>query len=231
MDQTTEALIRQDNALKSLNASSQRQQKAAALNARINATVNQVGGKSAEASARVFESAGPTKFESAEIDRAAAAYAAFEARVKQGTLEMRKAEAAAAGEASEIARLRAVLDPTTAAKRHMAEETRKLYGWLKSGKVTMDEYRASVKLLKGDLDRTAQAQKVMATTGAKGGGGIASGLDSRGRPSLLGLKPYELQNLSFQINDIFTQLASGTSLTQTLAQQGGQIFQLFPKFG
>jgi hypothetical protein len=38
-----------------------------------------------------------------------------------------------------------------------------------------------------------------------------------------------LQNLSYQINDVFTQLASGTSITQTLSQQGGQIFQLFQK--
>jgi hypothetical protein len=48
-----------------------------------------------------------------------------------------------------------------------------------------------------------------------------------GKPGFLGLRPYELQNLSFQINDIITQLGSGASLTQALAQQGGQIFQLF----
>lgn len=48
-----------------------------------------------------------------------------------------------------------------------------------------------------------------------------------GKPGFLGLRPYELQNLSFQINDIITQLGSGASLSQTLAQQGGQIFQLF----
>jgi hypothetical protein len=57
------------------------------------------------------------------------------------------------------------------------------------------------------------------------------GIDSRGRPSLFGLKPYELQNLSFQVNDIITQLASGTSLSQTLAQQSGQLIQIFPRVG
>lgn len=45
----------------------------------------------------------------------------------------------------------------------------------------------------------------------------------------LGLRPYELTNLSYQINDVFTQIASGTSVTQTLAQQGGQIVQIFPR--
>lgn len=46
---------------------------------------------------------------------------------------------------------------------------------------------------------------------------------------LFGLRPYELQNLSYQVNDVITQLSSGTSLSQTLAQQGGQIFQLFQR--
>jgi hypothetical protein len=44
-----------------------------------------------------------------------------------------------------------------------------------------------------------------------------------------GLRPYELTNLGYQINDVVTQLASGTSLAQTMAQQGGQILQLFPR--
>lgn len=43
----------------------------------------------------------------------------------------------------------------------------------------------------------------------------------------LGLKPYELQNLSYQLNDIFTQIKSGTSISQTFSQQGGQILQLW----
>lgn len=44
---------------------------------------------------------------------------------------------------------------------------------------------------------------------------------------LFGLSPYAIQNLGFQINDVLTQLASGTSVTQTLAQQGGQFLQVF----
>lgn len=45
----------------------------------------------------------------------------------------------------------------------------------------------------------------------------------------LGLRPYELQNLSYQINDLVTQVASGTPVMQAFAQQGGQIAQIFPK--
>ena len=36
-----------------------------------------------------------------------------------------------------------------------------------------------------------------------------------------------VQQLSFQVNDLFTQIASGTSPMQALAQQGGQIVQVF----
>lgn len=38
------------------------------------------------------------------------------------------------------------------------------------------------------------------------------------------------QNLAFQINDLVTQLASGTSLTRALGQQAGQFAQLSPTF-
>jgi GH24 family phage-related lysozyme (muramidase) len=70
-------------------------------------------------------------------------------------------------------------------------------------------------LLRAEGDRAAQ-------TFSRTGGG---------KGAFLGLEPHQLQNFSFQINDIFTQLASGTSLTQTLAQQGGQLIQIFPRVG
>lgn len=44
---------------------------------------------------------------------------------------------------------------------------------------------------------------------------------------LFGLRAYEVQNLGYQINDVFTQLASGTRATQVAAQQGGQVLQIF----
>lgn len=154
--------------------------------------------------------------EGAALRNAAAAHAAFEARVKQGAAEMRGAEAAAAAEATELERLKAVLNPTAAAETRLAAEQQKLNKWFKDGKISAQEYATALKLVEQDAKRAATAN---------------TGLDSRGRPSLFGLKPYELQNLSFQINDVFTQIASGTSVSQTLAQQGGQILQLFPKVG
>jgi hypothetical protein len=45
----------------------------------------------------------------------------------------------------------------------------------------------------------------------------------------LGLRPHELQNLGFQVNDIVSGLAMGQRPMQVLAQQGGQVAQIFPR--
>lgn len=130
-----------------------------------------------------------------------------------------EAARAADDEAEALRRLRDQMNPLAALEARLATETAKLVQWQKQGKIAADELRQATKLLNDEFEQQKQAMN-----GARG-------LDSRGRPSLFGLKPYELQNLSFQINDIFTQLASGASITQTLAQQGGQILQIFPRAG
>ncbi|MBH0113263.1 phage tail length tape measure family protein [Novosphingobium sp. YJ-S2-02] len=121
-------------------------------------------------------------------------------------------------ETEALALLRAQIDPLAAIEARLAEETRKLARWHEQGKIEADEYQAALKLLRAEADRAARNQGI-------------DGIDSKGRPSFMGLTPYQLTNLSYQINDIFTQLASGTSLMQTLAQQGGQIVQIFPRVG
>jgi phage-related minor tail protein len=45
----------------------------------------------------------------------------------------------------------------------------------------------------------------------------------------LGLRPYELTNLSYQVNDVISGLAMGQAPMQVFAQQAGQIIQIFPK--
>lgn len=54
------------------------------------------------------------------------------------------------------------------------------------------------------------------------------GTGGEGATGFLGLRPFELQNLGFQINDIFVSLASGQNPLVVLTQQGSQIAQLFP---
>jgi hypothetical protein len=46
-----------------------------------------------------------------------------------------------------------------------------------------------------------------------------------------GLEPYQLTNLSYQLNDVFVQLASGQNVLMILAQQGPQITQAVGGFG
>lgn len=60
-------------------------------------------------------------------------------------------------------------------------------------------------------------------------------IDAMGRPgrgasapvSFLGLRPYEVQNLGYQVNDVISGLVSGQNAAQILAQQGGQFIQIF----
>lgn len=54
------------------------------------------------------------------------------------------------------------------------------------------------------------------------------GRGGRSTNGLFGLKPNDLANLSFQLNDIFVSLASGQNPFIVLIQQGSQIGQLFP---
>lgn len=224
VQETTEAWLRQVRAIELATLAASKKQNSSALLGRIEGAANQVSGKSAEASASVFVAAGPTRFEAdtaraeevAGLRAAAAAHAAFEARVRLGADAMRLADKAAEAEAAEIVHLKNALNPAAAAEAHLAAETQKLDRWLRAGTITAQEHAVAIRLVKNGAELAAKS---------------LTGLDSRGRPALFGLKPYELQNLSFQINDIFTQLASGTSLTQTLAQQIGQIFQLFPRIG
>lgn len=49
----------------------------------------------------------------------------------------------------------------------------------------------------------------------------------KGKGGFLGLNPFELQILSYQINDVVTGLASGQPPLQILTQQGGQLAQIF----
>jgi hypothetical protein len=59
----------------------------------------------------------------------------------------------------------------------------------------------------------------------RGLGGASAELDKFGRST--GQTRFALQNLSFQLNDIGTSLASGGSPLRVLAQQGGQVFQIW----
>lgn len=124
--------------------------------------------------------------------------------------ETRRSQAAAEQELRQAQALRDAINPALAIRRQYNDQIREAIQLYRNERITVDELRKRIVQVR-------EAAKQAQNSGAN---------DKIG---FLGLRPYELQNLSYQINDVFTQLASGTSLTQTLAQQGGQIFQLFQR--
>ena len=114
------------------------------------------------------------------------------------------------------ARLRAELNPLGAIQDKLNTELAEADRLYRAGKISATELAGATALLKGN------AASATAALNRQGGGG---------KQALFGLKPHELQNLGYQVNDVATQLASGTSLAQTLGQQGGQIIQIFPRVG
>lgn len=160
--------------------------------------------------------------EAAALKDAALAHKLFEDRVRHGGDTLAEAEREERAMADAAARLRAQLDPVADIEARLVAEQGKLNAMFSQGRISATELAAGMKLLRSNADSAIQA-----INGRNG----RNGIDSRGRPTLFGLKPYELQNLGYQVNDVVTQLASGTSLSQTLAQQGGQLLQLFPRVG
>jgi len=117
------------------------------------------------------------------------------------------------------AKLRAELNPLGVIQASLNTELAEANRLYKAGKISATELAQATDLLKVNAARAAAI--------LNGRNGIGAG----GKPTLFGLKPYEVQNLGYQANDIVTQLMSGTSLAQTLGQQAGQIIQIFPRVG
>lgn len=84
-----------------------------------------------------------------------------------------------------------------------------------------------------DTRNLVTEQQRLAAIAGKVNAGTSFGNQKLGRngekgSGLFGLNPNEMQNLGFQINDIFVSLASGQKPLTVLVQQGAQIAQIFP---
>ena len=117
--------------------------------------------------------------------------------------------------AASAARLRAQIDPLAAVNDKLSQELREIEALFKLEKISANEYGQAIKLVGQRAKDAAENLGHANLTGGKG--------------TLFGLKPYELHSLSYQVNDVFTQLGSGTPVMQVLAQQGGQVFQVFQR--
>lgn len=116
----------------------------------------------------------------------------------------------------------------------LAAAERSLIAMQRSGEASADQLVAAHRRLadayQGVETAAASAAAVQKRVG-KGdlAGSVVGAWSSRKGRGPLGLRPYELTNLGYQVNDLVTQIASGTSPMQAFAQQGGQIAQIFPK--
>lgn len=140
----------------------------------------------------------------AEVDRLAAKMIQAGEGGEAFAADLRRAEAASATASAELQRQNTRLAQLSAAAKRAGIDVRNL--------------AEAEQQLEREARRAAVAQQGLESKTGRAGGG-------RG---FLGLNPNELQNLGYQVNDVFTSLASGIPITQVLAQQGGQIFQLFP---
>lgn len=159
-----------------------------------------------------------------ELNRAAQARSFFAqepaAVVNTNAAETALADLLRAEEQQEQAlkRLQDRLNPLSVIERKLAADTLLLSKAHEAGKIDADQYAKAM----DNLAAEAQAARDAVERVGRG---------EKGKVALFGLKPYELTNLGYQVNDLVTQIASGTSPMQAFAQQGGQILQLLPNIG
>lgn len=150
------------------------------------------------------------------------AYLRNEQALSTMTIAMLKQAAPSAAMAAEQARLaKAVADSAAAfGKENQA---------LGDLKVKLHDAKIDTNDLNGALSQIAStaSKSNIAADGLKKAF-VASG-GQKGEVGFLGLRGYELTNLSYQLNDVFTQLGSGTPIMQVFAQQAGQVFQIFQR--
>jgi uncharacterized protein (TIGR02594 family) len=155
-----------------------------------------------------------------ESNRAASARSFFDSEPVTDGIRAREtalADLLRAEQAQEdmLERLRDRIDPLAAVERRLAADTRVLEKAFADGRIDAKQFEVALENLKVDAENARAAFE-------------RRGQGANGKVSLFGLKPYELTNLGYQVNDVITQLASGTSPLQVMAQQGGQILQLVP---
>lgn len=107
--------------------------------------------------------------------------------------------------------LRAQIDPLGAAQKKLNAEIAEANALYKAGAITAKEQAAAHTLAQARFEATAKA------LGAMGGQS--------------GLAAHQLQNLTFQLNDVIVGLASGQQPMMVMIQQGSQIAQIMGQAG
>lgn len=122
--------------------------------------------------------------------------------------------------ASAADRLRARARPLAVEQERINAKIREAKTLYQAGAISIRDYVAEIQRLETASKRANDAQSA---------GNAANRNAPNEIKNKLGLRPYETQNLLYQVNDVITQLGSGAPLGQVFAQQGGQILQIFPQ--
>ena len=148
-----------------------------------------------------------TAFESAklEVERLATALKDPQQQTEALARELTQAEAKLNSAGAAMSKDDAILGGLSAA--------------LKKAGVDTNNLETEIKQITG---AATQAGATLQRLNKQTGGGVG------GKFAFLGLKPYEMQNLGYQVQDVISSLASGIPVTQVVAQQGFQITSLFP---
>jgi len=167
-------------------------------------------------------------FRATETARAQA-HARFVAQVREGLVIVRREQA------EKVAAARATADAQIAEEQRVAQRTREIAA--QREREALANFRALQARMRGGQPQPGGGPQPSSFSGAaptpRPGAGPRT--DAMGRPGrgaagavgFLGLRPYELTNLGYQVNDVFTGLASGQNTLQILAQQGPQFLQIF----
>lgn len=198
--------------------------------------------ESVENASKVLEGSGGTLQEyNQALNELSAVYAGLN-RIAQQIDGYKAQEQAAAAASAEFDRLRgeaqtladelATTDEPTA---ELAEDLRRAEAAAESAGKAMQRQNQRLKELSDRLKQAgvdtrnlAEAEEELEDIADEASNAQDDIEDEAGGGGLFGLSLNDANNLGYQLNDIFTQLASGQSIFTTLAQQGPQIWQIAP---
>lgn len=152
-----------------------------------------------------------------KVAKISAEYDAQAAKVRNLAQAMQTADVGVEAMADDLVRQEAALERLGTT---LARETQRLDTFDRALKAVGVDSKA----IPAAIDRIEGAARKAAPAIQK----VSDAVQPGGKGGFLGLKPYELQNLGYQINDVFTSLGSGAPPMQVFAQQAGQILQIFP---
>lgn len=135
----------------------------------------------------------------------------------------------------EARKLANAFDPAAADAEQLANELRQAEAAMEAAgremqqeKTKADQLGKSLRKAGIDTDDLAGAQRRLVATAQRGADTVGQINKKIGRKGtgFLGFSLQDTQNLSYQVNDLITQISSGTPAAQAFAQQFGQIYQI-----